>query len=117
MCYATMLWMRLISTNHIIGAHSLALVETDSTKICFLYGMMRAMDVCYGCVLWICAMDHREWCSYVCAEQTYSMPAFFTESRHAIVEAKSYFVSRNVRRRTPLTAPPPPSFPYYRYIA
>jgi hypothetical protein len=52
-CYATMLWIRLISTNHIIGAHSLALVETDSTKIYFLYGNMRAMDVCYGCVLWM----------------------------------------------------------------
>ncbi|KAF9803995.1 hypothetical protein SFRURICE_019191 [Spodoptera frugiperda] len=40
-----------------IGTHSLALVETDSIKVCFLYGKMRAMKVCNGCVLWICAMD------------------------------------------------------------
>uniref|UniRef100_A0A2H1VFA0 SFRICE_023482 n=1 Tax=Spodoptera frugiperda TaxID=7108 RepID=A0A2H1VFA0_SPOFR len=28
----------------LIGTHSVALVETDSVKLCFLYGMMRAMD-------------------------------------------------------------------------
>uniref|UniRef100_A0A2H1VI88 SFRICE_012193 n=1 Tax=Spodoptera frugiperda TaxID=7108 RepID=A0A2H1VI88_SPOFR len=31
------------------ATHFLALVETDSAKLCFLYGKMRAMDVCYGC--------------------------------------------------------------------
>ncbi|KAF9788996.1 hypothetical protein SFRURICE_018624 [Spodoptera frugiperda] len=30
-----------------IGTHSLALVEMGSTKICFLYGKMRAMNACY----------------------------------------------------------------------
>uniref|UniRef100_A0A2H1VB99 SFRICE_008986 n=1 Tax=Spodoptera frugiperda TaxID=7108 RepID=A0A2H1VB99_SPOFR len=30
-----------------IGTHSLALVETDSAKLCFLYGKMRPKDVCY----------------------------------------------------------------------
>jgi hypothetical protein len=43
----------------------IALVETDSTKISFLYGNMRAMYVCYACVLWMLAMGHREWCNYV----------------------------------------------------
>ncbi|KAF9815334.1 hypothetical protein SFRURICE_011486 [Spodoptera frugiperda] len=40
-----------------IGTHSLALVEIDSAKLCFLYGKMHAIDACYGCVLWISAMD------------------------------------------------------------
>ncbi|KAF9795387.1 hypothetical protein SFRURICE_004759 [Spodoptera frugiperda] len=33
-----------------IGTHtcSLALVETDSTNLCFLYGNMRVTDACYG---------------------------------------------------------------------
>ncbi|KAF9806913.1 hypothetical protein SFRURICE_000976 [Spodoptera frugiperda] len=35
MCYATLLWMRLASTNHL---YSLALVGMDSAKLCFLYG-------------------------------------------------------------------------------
>ncbi|KAF9822470.1 hypothetical protein SFRURICE_006553, partial [Spodoptera frugiperda] len=34
-----------------IGTYSLALVETDSAKLCFLYGKMRDMETCYGCVL------------------------------------------------------------------
>ncbi|KAF9786564.1 hypothetical protein SFRURICE_012172, partial [Spodoptera frugiperda] len=45
--YATLLWMRLASTNHIhrlFGTHSLALV-------------MCAKDACYGCVLWMRAMN------------------------------------------------------------
>ncbi|KAF9801791.1 hypothetical protein SFRURICE_014945 [Spodoptera frugiperda] len=33
------------------------MVETDSTKLYFLYEKMRTMDACYGNALCICAMD------------------------------------------------------------
>ncbi|KAF9813821.1 hypothetical protein SFRURICE_007976 [Spodoptera frugiperda] len=46
MCYATLLWMRLLPPIIFICTHSLALVESDSVKLCFLYGKMRAMDSC-----------------------------------------------------------------------
>uniref|UniRef100_A0A2H1X015 SFRICE_019629 n=1 Tax=Spodoptera frugiperda TaxID=7108 RepID=A0A2H1X015_SPOFR len=54
MCYATLLWMCLDSTNHIhwytlvllVLVVTLVLVETDLAKLCFLYGKMRAMDDC-----------------------------------------------------------------------
>jgi hypothetical protein len=52
-----MLWIRLKSPIIFIGAHSLALVETDLTNICFLYGNMHDMNVCYGCVLRMRATD------------------------------------------------------------
>uniref|UniRef100_A0A2H1X1A2 SFRICE_028891 n=1 Tax=Spodoptera frugiperda TaxID=7108 RepID=A0A2H1X1A2_SPOFR len=35
----------------------LALVETDSNTIRFLYGKIRVVGVCYGCELWMGAMD------------------------------------------------------------
>ncbi|KAF9799826.1 hypothetical protein SFRURICE_011142 [Spodoptera frugiperda] len=39
-----------------IGTLSLALVKTDSAKLCFLYGKMRAIDAYYGiaCILELC---------------------------------------------------------------
>ncbi|KAF9796226.1 hypothetical protein SFRURICE_016149 [Spodoptera frugiperda] len=45
------------STTSGIVPTSLALVVTGSTKISCLYGKMRAMDACYECVLWTCAID------------------------------------------------------------
>ncbi|KAF9802514.1 hypothetical protein SFRURICE_013701 [Spodoptera frugiperda] len=45
MCYATLLWMFLHTQTHICThTHNLALDETDSATLCFLYGKMRAMD-------------------------------------------------------------------------
>ncbi|KAF9802209.1 hypothetical protein SFRURICE_001075 [Spodoptera frugiperda] len=49
MCYATLLWMRLASTNLIHWYTCLALVETDSVKLCFLYA-------CYGCAFWMASL-------------------------------------------------------------
>ncbi|KAF9824431.1 hypothetical protein SFRURICE_019676 [Spodoptera frugiperda] len=48
MCYATLLWMRLATQSHSFNTHRLALVETDSAKLCFLYEKMRNMGVCCG---------------------------------------------------------------------
>ncbi|KAF9793817.1 hypothetical protein SFRURICE_010224 [Spodoptera frugiperda] len=39
-----------LQPNIFIGTHSLALVETESSKLCFY--MERCMDACYGCVHW-----------------------------------------------------------------
>ncbi|KAF9800816.1 hypothetical protein SFRURICE_007524, partial [Spodoptera frugiperda] len=39
-----------------IGTHSLALVETDLAKLCFLYGKMHAMDTYCRCVLRIASL-------------------------------------------------------------
>uniref|UniRef100_A0A2H1W4I9 SFRICE_015992 n=1 Tax=Spodoptera frugiperda TaxID=7108 RepID=A0A2H1W4I9_SPOFR len=46
MCYATLLWMRLASTNHILHWFRKALVETNSAKPCFF----TRKDACY--VFW-----------------------------------------------------------------
>ncbi|KAF9807375.1 hypothetical protein SFRURICE_008924 [Spodoptera frugiperda] len=43
-----------------VGKHRLALVKTDSVKLCFYMERcvlwIRTMDACYGRVLWMCAM-------------------------------------------------------------
>ncbi|KAF9797340.1 hypothetical protein SFRURICE_006322 [Spodoptera frugiperda] len=44
-CYATLLLCIWLLRIIFIGIHSLRMVETDSAKLCFLYGMMRDMDV------------------------------------------------------------------------
>ncbi|KAF9789079.1 hypothetical protein SFRURICE_005681 [Spodoptera frugiperda] len=68
MCYATLLWMRLVPIIF-FGTHNLALVEMDSTNLCFLYGKMRAMDACNGCMR---AMD--VYIAYSsCASSSYSL--------------------------------------------
>ncbi|KAF9797422.1 hypothetical protein SFRURICE_005898, partial [Spodoptera frugiperda] len=38
-----------------IGSHTVVLVETDSAKLCFLYGKKYAMDACYG---WLPRENH-----------------------------------------------------------
>ncbi|KAF9801210.1 hypothetical protein SFRURICE_016231, partial [Spodoptera frugiperda] len=55
-CYATLLWIRLASTNHIL--YILALVEMDSAKLCFLYGKMRVLDA-FSPVSWVCLQTYK----------------------------------------------------------
>ncbi|KAF9815335.1 hypothetical protein SFRURICE_011487, partial [Spodoptera frugiperda] len=52
----------------VICTDSLALMETGLTKICFYMERcvlcMCAKDACYGCVLWICAIDGYRYIAY-----------------------------------------------------
>ncbi|KAF9793780.1 hypothetical protein SFRURICE_013192 [Spodoptera frugiperda] len=50
-----------------IGIHSEALVETDSAKLCFLYGMMRGKDRCHG---WLAEYQYIAYTS--CASYSHS---------------------------------------------
>lgn len=37
--------------------HSITLLEMGLVKACVLYGWMYDLDACYGCVLWLHAME------------------------------------------------------------
>ncbi|KAF9789928.1 hypothetical protein SFRURICE_016843 [Spodoptera frugiperda] len=79
MGYATLLWMRLASTNHIHWYTSIALLETDTAKLCFY--MERCVLYLGACSEWLPYYIAYSSCAF--SSHTYFMAAHFHNTTYS----------------------------------